>query len=95
MTTTTTTPDVPWPPDMTENNGPEWNQDGERRFWGTDRDGVWITGFQKEDGQVRYRWITPDFDVAEMSAAEARDLGCRLIAAADELERIEAGEASE
>ena len=85
MTTTNLPPDVPWPSDKTFAPRSEWDEDGERHFWGTDRDGVQIHGFQKADGSIRARWICVDHELGEMSADEARSKGLRLIAAADEL----------
>ncbi len=59
MTSTATTsnpfPDVSPPPDTTYLPDPWFDEDGERRFWGTDRDGVMISGYQKADGHVRAR----------------------------------------
>lgn len=83
--------DVPTPPDATSVN--KWTADSTievpaRHFWGTDRDGVFICGYQKPDGSVRNRYITLDFQVEDMDAADARDLAARLIAAADELDAL-------
>ena len=51
MTSTATTsnpfPDVSPPPDTTYLPDPWFDEDGERRFWATDRDGVMISGYQK------------------------------------------------
>jgi hypothetical protein len=92
MTSTATTsnpfPDVSPRPDTTYLPDPWFDEDGERRFWGTDRDGVMISGYQKADGHVRARWIELDHQLGEMSEAEARSEGVRLIAAADELKRL-------
>ena len=87
-TTTTTHPDVPPPPDTTYLY--PWDEDsGERHYWGTDRDGVIIHGFQKADGHIRTRSICVDHHMGETSAAQARQEGINLIAAADELDRLE------
>jgi hypothetical protein len=86
--------DVPSPPDATQVDS-GWDDDGERHFWGTERGGVLLHGFQKTDGHVRARWVCIghaciDDVTGEMTAADARKLGCSLIAAADELDRLEA-----
>ena len=82
------TADVPPPPDSTQVDS-DWDLDGERHFWGTDREGVFTAGFQKADGSVRARWIQIDHPIDELSAAEARSYAARLIAAADELDRLQ------
>lgn len=83
---------VPTPADATSVH--EWTADFGievpfRHFWGTDRDGVFICGYQKPDGSVR-RYICLDFRVEDIDSAGARDLAARLIAAADELDEVNA-----
>jgi len=87
-TTTNPFPAVPLPPDATFVPDQRFDNDGERLFWGTDREGVFTAGIQKADGCVRARWIKIDHHVDELSAAEARQYAARLIAAADELDRL-------
>jgi hypothetical protein len=67
-----------------------------RFFYGTQRGervSVEINGFQNQDGSVRGRWIHVDgrvLDRQELDGAAARALARALIAAADELDGLEA-----
>ena len=66
-----------------------------RFFYGTqraERVSVEINGFQNRDGSVRGRWIHVGgtLDRQELDGAAARELALALIAAADELDGLEA-----
>ena len=66
-----------------------------RFFYGTQRGervSVEINGFQNRDGSVRGRWIHVGgtLDRQELNGAAARELALALIAAADELDGLEA-----
>jgi hypothetical protein len=67
-----------------------WDEDDERVIFGTDRDGVVIYGAQRTDGSVRARWIEVDHIIDKISATKARKYAADLIAAADELDALEA-----
>ncbi|MGA8123607.1 MAG: hypothetical protein WBS15_03470 [Mycobacterium sp.] len=98
-TTTTGYADVAPPPDatMVTKWGYIFDPDVLHRFfYGTQRGervSVEINGFQNRDGSVRGRWIHVDgrvLDRQELDGAAARELARALIAAADELDGLEA-----
>lgn len=89
--------DVPPPADARDVGFWEDNdaEDGpERHFWGTDRDangiGVQIHGFQQADGRVSARHISVDCNMGDIDAATARAVGSAFLAAADELDQLQA-----
>ena len=94
MTTPTNYADIPAPADATRVT--EWDRVFDidvlhRFFYGTQRGDVGISGYQNPDGSVRERFIhvSRGLDGRELDAATARVLARALIAAADELHRLQ------
>ena len=81
-------PDVPAPVGAVTVD--EFNREGWRPFFGTQRGNVGVYGEQNTDGTVTHLVITvgPPGDTAELDSAGARQLATAMLAAADEIDKL-------